>query len=321
MAAFTNVSAVDLTILSDFEQTLEPAGSEMCPESASVVESKERQLAPLVGSDLSSAIYQQITKILREQQNFYLEGYKVLCIKRRLAARIRSAGHYDPAAYVELLQKSVFEQEQLLAALSIHVSQFFRNQSVFQVLEKLVLPELLAAARHSNSKSRFWSIGCAHGEEPYSLALLCKKQQQRGDLFSIIGTDLSSKALKKAKRGLFPAERVRGISASMLAGFFSRKGQQYQLHKQIRDLVQFFRHDILVDQPFYRANLVLCRNLLIYFSREQQRQVLEMVANVLLPGGYLVLGRAETMAPACRELFVCIDPAERIYQRLPIQDR
>ena len=104
----------------------------------------------------------------------------------------------------------------------------------------------------------------------------------------------------------------------MVAAFFSKNGRQYQLNNQLRERVQFFRHDILTDQPFYRADLLLCRNLLIYFSREQQRQVLEILATALLPGGYLVLGRAETMAPSCRELFVCINPAERIYRRLPV---
>ena len=320
MVNFISVSGADLTILPDIDGTLDTTDPEMCPEVESSEEQKVLSQTPFVGSDLSDTVYQQITEILLEQQNFYLEGYKVLCIKRRLAARIRAVGYHDPAAYVDFLREDVREQEQLLAALSIHVSQFFRNQSVFQVLEKQILPELLAASRHNSSKLRLWSIGCANGEEPYSLALLCQKQQRKEDLLSIIGTDLSSEALKRAKQGLFPAERVRGVPSEMLADFFSRSGQQYQLHEQIRERVQFFRHDILADQPFYRADLVLCRNLLIYFSREQQQQILKILATALLPGGYLVLGRAETLVPACRELFICIDPAERIYRRLPVDE-
>jgi chemotaxis protein methyltransferase CheR len=80
--------------------------------------------------------------------------------------------------------------------------------------------------------------------------------------------------------------------------------------------VQFFRHDIVAEQSFYRADLILCRNLLIYFSRQKQQQIIELLAKALLPGGYLVLGRAETMAPDCRGLFHCTDPAERIYRRV-----
>lgn len=307
MANFINVSEVDLTILPDIDSSFDSSDP-------------DRNQTPFVGSDLDDTGYQQIAEILREQQNFQLEGYKVLCIKRRLAARIRSVGYNDPATYIELLRQDIHEQEQLLAALSIHVSQFFRNESVFHVLEKQILPELLETSRQNNSKFRIWSVGCANGEEPYSLALLCQKQRRKGDLISIVGTDLSPEALTRAKRGIFPAERIQSVPSEMLANFFCKDGQQYQLIEQIRERVQFFRHDILTDQPFYRANLVLCRNLLIYFSREQQQQIMKILAAVLLPGGYLVLGRAETMALACRKLFVCIDPAERIYQRLPLDE-
>lgn len=285
-----------------------------------VEEQESQHLIPFVGADVDDTVYDRIAKILREQQNFYLEGYKVLCIKRRLAARIRTVGSNEPETYIGLLQKNIHEQEQLLATLSIHVSQFFRNGSVFQVLEKQILPELLKKSRCNRSKLRIWSVGCANGEEPYSVALLCQKQRQVEDLISIVGTDLSPEALTRAKRGFFPVERIQNIPAEILAEFFVEIGRQYQLLEEVRERVQFFRHDILADQPFYRANLILCRNLLIYFSRTQQQQIVEVLAKALLPGGYLVLGRAETMALSCRKRFVCIDPAERIYQRVLVDE-
>jgi len=274
------------------------------------------ETTPFVGKDLSDDIYQQIAEILREQQNFNLNGYKALCIKRRLAMRVRTAGKNDPDGYVELLRESESEQEQLLTTLSIHVSEFFRNPSVYAVLAKKILPDLFATTRQLGSKMRVWSIGCANGEEPFSVALLCHTQRQRCDHLAIVATDLSSAALARAKQGVFSAERVRDVPPELLAKFFTPAGDQYRLSENIREQVQFFRHDILVDPPFYRADLILCRNLLIYFSRPQQQKILELLATALLPGGYLILGRAETLAPACRDLFVCIDPAERIYQRL-----
>ncbi|SEA38255.1 MCP methyltransferase, CheR-type [Desulfuromusa kysingii] len=271
---------------------------------------------PFIGNQLDDTIYQQIADILQQQQNFNLGGYKDLCIKRRIAARIRTIGYHNPETYTQLLQQDTLEQQQLLAALSIHVSQFFRNESVFRALDKQILPELLEISRHNGSKLRIWSVGCANGEEPYSLALLCQKWRKKGDELSIIGTDLSPKALLRAKRGSFPADRISSVPSEMLADYFINSGDQYQLSDSIREQVQFFRHDIITDKPFYRATLILCRNLLIYFSREQQQKVLGILAAALLPKGYLVLGRAETLAPDCRKLFVCIDPAERIYQRV-----
>ena len=193
---------------------------------------------------------------------------------------------------------------------------FFVTRAFFCVLETQLLPELLGLSRRAHSKLRIWSVGCANGEEPYSLALLCQNQQRPGDLLSILGTDLSPEALRRARRGSYPAARLEEISAEMRAEYFTRHGVEYQLCDRIREQVQFFRHDILSDPPFYRADLILCRNLLIYFSREQQQRVVEILAESLLPGGYLILGRAETLAPACRGLFRCIDPAERIYQRI-----
>jgi len=312
---FTIANETGSTILPDLLATAEMDASD-CRETVAINTQKGADPTPFVGSDLSDDCYQQIAEILREQQNFNLNGYKALCIKRRLAMRVRTAGHNDPVAYVELLRESESEQEQLLMTLSIHVSEFFRNPSVYAVLNKKVLPDLLAKTRQLSSKMRVWSIGCANGEEPFSVALLCHTQRQHRDNIAIVATDLSSAALARAKQGLYSADRVRGVPAELLAEFFTQAENQYRLSSDICEQVQFFRHDILIDPPFYRADLILCRNLLIYFSRPQQQKILELLATALLPGGYLVLGRAETLASACRDLFVCIDPAERIYQRL-----
>ena len=306
-----SVDAKDMTILADPDRC---AGVTTAAEEKSiriVLDSK-----PLLGEDVSHEAYRKIAGILQEQQHFYLDAYKEISIKRRLASRIRAAGFRDPEAYIALLQDDAAERQQLLLALSIHVSQFFRNPSSFAVLEKVVIPELLGVARKTRTKLRLWSVGCANGEEPYSLALLCRKLIRAEDQVAIIGTDISAAALKKARQGFFPEKRLTGVNPELLASCFERQGNdEYRLNEELRNSVQFFRHDILVDQPFYRADLILCRNLLIYFSRDQQRFILETLAGALQPGGVLMLGRAETLAPDCRNLFHCLDPAERIYRR------
>lgn len=274
-----------------------------------------RQRGPLIGEEFPDEAYATIATILKEQQNFDLKSYKSVNMKRRLAAYMRSLGCVDPLIYSDALTDKTEEQKQLIAALGIHVSHFFRNPSTFSALKARILPELLRMSRRQDSKLRIWSIGCAHGEEPYSVALLLKSLLQQGDQIAILGTDLSPDALKKAKDGSYPADRLKDVPPAMLEKYFSGQAQRFQINKEIRDLVQFFRHDILSEQTLYRADLILCRNLLIYFSRETQQQVLELLADTLSPGGYLVLGRAETLAPACRNLFFCVDPAERIYRR------
>ncbi len=277
--------------------------------------------APFVGGDIPADLYGQIGEILQQKQNFALSSYKDLCMKRRIAARIRSVDLPGPEPYLALLRENSCEQEQLVASLSIHVSQFFRNPSTFAVLEKAILPELLQRTRDHHRKLRVWSIGCANGEEPYSLALLCRKLVRADDLLTIIGTDVSRAALQRAKRGSYPQNRIAGVPEEMLQEYFTIEGAEYLLSEQIRHQVRFFRHDISSDQPFYRADLILCRNVLIYFSRAQQRKILQILAAALPYNGYLVLGRAETLVTACRELFRCVDPAERIYQRLKTDEK
>lgn len=271
---------------------------------------------PFVANDLPEAAYRQICAILKEQQGFTLDGYKNLCVKRRIAARIRAVAEVDPDRYVELLSRDTGEQEKLLTALSIHVSHFFRNPSTYRVLEQKVLPDLFARTRNQGGKLRIWSLACANGEEPYSVALLCRKLLSDRDRVSIIGTDLSAAAIQRAKQGCYEPNRLQEVTEEDRQRFFIARGQQFCLVDEVKRLVRFFRHDILSDQPFYRADLILCRNLLIYFSRAQQHQVLRLLAAALPPNGYLVLGRAETMVTCCRDLFSCIDPAERIYRRL-----
>jgi chemotaxis protein methyltransferase CheR len=273
------------------------------------------RLEPLVGDGVSRQQYGQVVEILKKQQSFELNSYKDHCVRRRLAARIRAAGYQNADAYLKELRRNAAEQQALLTSLSIHVSQFFRNPSVFSALERRILPGLLGRSERGRQKLRIWSVGCACGEEAYSLALLCKSAALAPQEVSIIATDLSSEALKVARVGCYPEGRLKNLPAATRRECFKATATGALLDRGIRDRVRFFRHDILTDQPFYRADLILCRNLLIYFSRRQQQKVLEKLAKALLPGGFLVLGRAETLATSCRHLFDCIDPAERIYRR------
>ncbi len=276
--------------------------------------SKYRSAQLFVGSDISDEACTEIRDILFQGRGFDLDGYKDRCIKRRIAARIRNLGYRRIEGYIALLENSDVEQEQLLEALTIHVSQFFRNPTTFSVLEEQILPELLLKYRDKR-EVRVWSIGCAGGEEPYSIALLFDELCRPNDLISIIGTDVSADILEKARSGVFETHRLVEVPDPVLAKYFSQEGMRYRLNEQICRKVRFLRHDILQDRPFLRIDLILCRNMLIYFSRQEQERILRALANSLAPEGLLVLGRAETMVNESRELFTCVDPVERIYRK------
>lgn len=267
--------------------------------------------------DLSADDYRRIGEILQRGRNFSLAAYKELYVRRRLAARIRASGATDLRQYMQQLTSSSAEQEALLAMLSIQVSEFFRNPSVFRTLETEVLPPLLNRLRGRQQESlRIWSCGCARGEEAYSLALLCHPRLRPGEKMSILATDRNAQALAAARCGCYPAERVKQVPAALAQEYLQTREGQIQVDDCIRKRVRFFQHDLMTDRFFTRTDLILCRNLLIYLSREQQEHALTRLANALRPGGFLVLGRAESLVPGGRHLFQSFDSAERVYRRL-----
>ncbi len=271
---------------------------------------------PFVGADFLDDDFAAICEILLARRAFDLCCYKDRCIKRRIASRIRARDFSDSAAYVELLRSDEDELDALLAVLTIHVSQFFRNPSMFLALEKKVLPELLARKqREQDGRLRIWSVGCSSGEEPYSIALLLQEQVMDQVEVSILATDVSQQILVQARRGEYDPQRLAEIPEPVRKKYFQQfDGLRFRLDEKIRKLVRFKQQNILDDHDYPLVDLILCRNVMIYFSREEQTRIMARFARSLRPNGFLVLGRAETMTTDARPLFRTECPAERIYR-------
>lgn len=277
---------------------------------------EETCAVPFVGSEFSEEEYGTVRDLLRERRGFDLGMYKDRCIKRRIATRVRALGFRGAAPYIDVLRRDEAEIDALMAALSIHVSQFFRNPTTFAALETHILPELIHRARTAATRQlRLWSVGCAGGEEPYSLALLLDDLAPQEIEVSILGSDISTPVLERAREGLFDPLRLSEVPEAVQRRYFTPEGRNLRLDERIRRRVRFERHDILSEQTFPPADLILCRNVLIYFSREEQERIIDRFADALAPRGYLVLGRAETMLGTVRQRFEVECPAERIYRR------
>jgi chemotaxis protein methyltransferase CheR len=269
----------------------------------------------LIGEELPDAAFDAIIEQLRTRRQFDLGAYKDRCIRRRITKRLRSSGARSVAGYLELLAGDD-ELDALLATLSVHVSQFFRNPDTFLALERDVLPDLCRRAREAGRHDlRLWSVGCASGEEPYSLALLIDELAPAGLSVSILGTDVSEPILDSARAACYEPARLAEVPPAVLARYFSLDGGFYHLHERVRTMVRFERHNIMTATRFPAADLVLCRNVLIYFTREEQARILARFAAALPEGGVLVLGRAETLVGRERLLFRTEFPTERIYRR------
>lgn len=273
---------------------------------------------PLTGDDLPEAAFEAIIDQLRIRRQFDLGGYKDRCVRRRIAKRVRNSGAPDVASYLELLADGDSELDALQETLSIHVSHFFRNPDTFAILERQILPELCQLARVSGRHElRLWSVGCAGGEEPYSLALLIDEQTPAGVSVDILATDVSEPVLESARAALYEPLRLMEVPPAVLARYFTAEGERYRLCARVRAMVRFAQHNIMATAEFPPADLILCRNLLIYFTREEQVRILQGFAASLPEGGALVLGRAETLTGVDR-LFRAEFPLERIYRRTAI---
>ena len=268
------------------------------------------------GDDLTDDEFAAITLLLRERRQFDLDQYKDRCIRRRIAKRLRSCKVVDFASYLKRLEMDRDELDTLLATISIHVSQFFRNPDTYRILEQKILPDLCRRVRAAGrTELTFWSAGCACGEEPYSLALLVDDMNARDLKINILATDVSEPVLDAARCGTFEALRLKEVPPEVLNKYFHGENGHYQVIERIRNQVEFRQHNIMTASDYPPADLILCRNVMIYFTREEQERILFRFAATLPEHGALVLGRSETMTGDIRRYYQSEFPVERVYRR------
>jgi len=268
------------------------------------------------GDDLSDAEFTAIAEILRERRQFDLGQYKDRCVRRRIAKRLRHCKVIDFTSYLRRLEVDRDELDTLLATISIHVSQFFRNPDTFRILEQKILPDLCRRARAAGrTELTLWSAGCATGEEPYSLALLVDDLAATDLDIRILATDISEPVLEVARSGYFEASRMKEVPPEVIEKYFRAENRHYQIIRRVRDRVEFRPHNIMTASDYPAIDLVLCRNVLIYFTRTEQERILSRFASALPEHGALILGRSETMADNIRGYYHSEFPVERVYRR------
>lgn len=261
----------------------------------------------------------EIGQILDLRRNFSISVYKDTCMKRRVAIRMRSCRCLDAAAYCNVLRQNDQELDLLKKTLTIHVSQFFRNPSMFDKLKTVILPYLFQKADAAQEQLRFRSLGCAGGEEPYSLGILLREFFAREHLHTpveIWASDIEADILQTAVRAEYSEDRLKDLPDDIKKRYFAPIGQRLQLAANVQELVTFHQQNIMDVGLFEPCQLALCRNTLIYFNRPDQEKILRGIAHILPTGGILVLGKSETLVGDIRGLFAAVCPVERIYRRL-----
>lgn len=257
----------------------------------------------------------EICDILTSYSGHDFSGYKSKTFFRRLSRRMHIRQIQTLPDYIELLKEDLQEVSNLFSDLLINVTNFFRDTDAFALLEQRIIPKLFEGKTASDTV-RVWIPGCSTGEEAYSLAVLLREYMQRagiGTKAQIFATDIDEAALTIARAGRYPGPLLEGIDADRLHRFFKADGASYVVTNDIRELCIFSPHSLIRDPPFSRMDLVSCRNLLIYFGPEVQRQVIPTFHYSLKPGGYLFLGTSESIGQHT-DLFEAVDKKQRIFQ-------
>ncbi len=237
---------------------------------------------------------------LRGRSGIDFTQYKMPTIVRRLSRLLTAARCASLPEYMRYLNANPEAYQRLVGSFLIKVTGFFRDASLYKHLREEILPDIITHARQNRAELRVWSAGCATGEEPYSIAILLA--ELLGDdlddtQIRIFATDLDPEAIVFARRGLYPASALASMSPELVHKYFVRIDDSYQIKKRIRNLTVFGEYDLGQRAPFPRIDLILCRNVLIYFTKELQQRTLRLFAFSLREGGYLVLGKAETTSP------------------------
>jgi chemotaxis protein methyltransferase CheR len=240
-----------------------------------------------------------IRKLLRERSAIFLEDGKQYLVESRLAPIVRELKLESIAKLVEVLRAPLSNglQQQVVEALVTNETTFFRDLHPFEALRKAVIPELVRK-RQDERRLNIWCAACSTGQEPYSLALLLREHfpDLVGWKVNILATDLSRNVLARAREGCYSQIEVnRGLPAALLVKHFRQHGASWQLHDDLRGMVDFQELNLArAWPPLPRMDLVFLRNVMIYFDVETKKAILGRMVNVLRSDGYLLLGGAET---------------------------
>ena len=264
---------------------------------------------------LENTAFQKIKRMVSDSAGVSCAGYRDEYLKRRFEIRLRATGANTFAKYIIYLRKHPDEFTNLLNDLTINYTTFFRDADVYVQLEKTILPKLF----QSKNPVRIWSAGCASGEEPYSLAILVHKvlgkSVNTNHQVTIFASDVDKDALSKASRGEYQQRQLSTLDQNLIDHFFTKEESCYRVKDFVKQLVSFNQFDLMKPTTHYGLDLILCRNVMIYFSKEGQQQIHMSFYNALRDGGYFITGKSEILSGEPAQKFLPLDYQTRLYQK------
>jgi chemotaxis methyl-accepting protein methylase len=273
---------------------------------------------PLAHGELSAQDAQELRALkdqIKRDIGFYCEAYKELCLRRRIAVRMRACSIHTYAEYGTLLERDQGEHHKLLDAITINVSKFYRNRELWHTLEREVVPRLFDLQAR---RVRVCSAGCAAGEEPYTIAMMLKEYARatgrQKDLrkFDVVGVDVDRGSLRHALAGRYGAFAFTDIDAATRSSWFQGP-ELTEIKPDIRAFVRFQEQDLMKEDLEPGQHMIVCRNVIIYFERSVQEMLFMKFHEALAPGGFLVLGKVESIFGRAAGLFKPIVQRDRVF--------
>jgi len=259
----------------------------------------------------------ELLEKIRINRNFDFSEYKVNSIRRLIHKRMGAVKVETYTDYGEVLDNEKGEYKKLFSTIFINVSEFFRDREVFEKIEKEIFPELMEKNR-ADRFVKIWSAGCAAGEETYSLAILALEMldnQNPPYTARIYGTDIDKDAVNSARRGLYSFSKAASCPEKYLKKYFLKNSGCFTAKNRLRALIRFGFHDLSAHPPIIKLDILLCRNVCIYFDKSLQEKVFKNFYSSINPGGFLILGKTETPYGNTADFFEKIDLKNGIYQK------
>ncbi|MBU3180676.1 CheR family methyltransferase [Clostridium psychrophilum] len=224
-----------------------------------------------------------------KEYNIDLSAYKSNQLHRRILSLMSRVEVNSVEEYIRLLKKDPVQKQKFLDFITINVTEFFRNPDIFDELSKIIKSEL-----PFNSGLKIWSAACSIGSEPYSLAMIMDNLNSRAN-HKIIATDIDSTILERAKIGEYGISEIKNIPKQFLAKYFEACGDKYIINPKIKKLVEFKKHDLILDNYESNFDLIVCRNVVIYFNQDVKDKIYSKMSNSLKKGGLLFVGATESI--------------------------
>jgi two-component system, chemotaxis family, CheB/CheR fusion protein len=262
--------------------------------------------------------FERLLEYLRDHRGFDFTGYKRSSLQRRIAKRMHDVGVEGYEAYQDMLEVSPDEFGELFNSILINVSSFFRDPPVWAHIRDTLIPKILQD-KDSDAPIRVWSAACATGEEPYTIAMLLAEalgEERYRDRVKVFATDVDDDALERARQATYARSELRDLPEHMLERYFEGSGDRLSVIKDLRRSVIFGRNDLVRDAPISRIDLLTCRNTMIYFNSETQRNVMARLHLALSERGFLVLGKSELIL-TFSDGFTPENLGLRIFQKVP----